>query len=391
MKDLTGRRLAERHALSIVEWLSGDACHALDDAGMIAGLGCRLRAAGLPVDRLVLHLRTLHPELFARTLAWAPDEPVETRDREHGIEVSDALRGNPLWRVFDARESLSVRRTEAGYESLTRIDVYRDRVLEQIDLIPLCNIDGPVSAASFGTTRPDGFTAADRALLHRIVPALRSACELRMLREVELTLLDTYIGAGTAQRVLAGQVRRGHVESVDAALMLCDLRGFTELSNRLAPQEVLALLNAYFDQVVPAIDAAGGEVLKFMGDAVLAFFPQGDADIACARALSGAERVLESLSPTAGQGDDPSVGIALHYGRVSYGNIGSGRRLDFTVIGPDVNLVSRIQSVCSITRHRLLASERFATLLQDRRLAAVGAHSLKGFERPVRLFTNAGG
>lgn len=105
MHDLTDRRVMERNALSIIEWLACDESHELDDAGLIASLGCRLRAAGLAVDRMVLRLRTLHPELFARTIAWAPDEPVEIRDREHGIEVSEALRGNPLRRVFDMRES----------------------------------------------------------------------------------------------------------------------------------------------------------------------------------------------------------------------------------------------------------------------------------------------
>jgi adenylate cyclase len=177
------------------------------------------------------------------------------------------------------------------------------------------------------------------------------------------------------------------LESVDAALMLCDLRGFTELSNRLAPERVIALLDSYFDRVVPAIGAAGGEVLKFMGDGVLAFFPQDTADAACAMALAGAEKVLANLRP--GQDSELSVGIALHYGRVSYGNIGSGRRLDFTVIGPDVNLVSRIQSVCSTTGHRLLVSERFLTLLHEQRFTAAGSHVPKGFEQPVRLYTIA--
>jgi adenylate cyclase len=389
MTDLSDRNPTERTALTIIEWLAGDECHELDDAGLIAGLGHRLRSAGLPIDRLVLHLRTLHPELFARTVAWAPDEPVEIRDREHGIEVSEAFRHNPLWRVFETREPLSVRRSDSNFHPLTRLDVLRGRPLEEILLVPLCNADGPVSAASFCTMRPDGFTVSDYAFLERLVPALRSACELRMLRQIELTLLDTYIGSGTARRILAGQVRRGQVESVDAALMLCDLRGFTELSNQLAPERVLALLDDYFDRVVPAIGAAGGEVLKFMGDAVLAFFPQDTADAACAMAVAGAENVLASLERRPKQDSELSVGIALHYGRVSYGNIGSGRRLDFTVIGPDVNLVSRIQSVCSTTGHRLLVSERFLTLLHEQRFTAAGSHVLKGFEQPVRLYTIA--
>jgi adenylate cyclase len=387
MSGTADRMPTRSTALSIIEWLAGDECHALDDAGLIAGVGRRLRSAGLPIDRLVLHLRTLHPELFARTMSWAPEEPVEIRDREHGIEVSEIFRESPLWRVFATREPLRVRPGSAEFLPLTRMDVYRGRLLEEVVLVPLCSGDGPVSAASFGTRRAEGFTASDHALLERIVPALRSACELRMLRQTETTLLDTYVGSGTAQRILAGQVKRGQVETVDAALMLCDLRGFTELSNRLAPERVVSLLGEYFDRVVPVIGAAGGEILKFMGDAVLAFFPQDAASTACALALAGAENVLASLEQQGGS--ELSVGIALHYGRVSYGNIGSGRRLDFTVIGPDVNLVSRIQAVCSATGYRLLVSERFLTLLPSHRFTPAGSHVLKGFEQPVRLYRTA--
>jgi adenylate cyclase len=211
MTDTLHHTQTARTALAMIEWLAGDECHELDDAGLIAGLGRRLRSDGLPIDRLVLHLRTLHPELIARTVAWAPDEPIEVRDREHGIEISEIYRESPLRRVFETREPLSVRQGHSDFLPLTRMDAYRGRLLEEILLVPLCNSDGPVSAASFCTTRPDGFTASEHVFLERLVPALRSAFELRMLRQIELTLLDTYIGSRTARRILAGQVRRGQV------------------------------------------------------------------------------------------------------------------------------------------------------------------------------------
>jgi len=153
---------------------------------------------------------------------------------------------------------------------------------------------------------------------------------------------------------------------------------FTELSNRLAPERVLALLDDYFDRVVPAIGAAGGEALKFIGDAVLAFFPQDTTDAACAMVFEGGqERSREpGAAARTGQRAQYRNRSALRTGR--YGNVGSGRRLDFTVIGPDVNLISRIQSVCSTTGHRLLVSERFLTLLQEVRFTAAGSHVLKG-------------
>lgn len=369
----------------VIEWLIGDECHELDDAGLIAGLGRRLRAAGLPLDRLTLHLRTLHPEILGRAVAWAPGEAVEIHDREHGIEVSAAFAGTPLLWVMETREKQIVRLDEPSGSATAQLDIFAGRGLVELVIVPLCNADGPVSAAAFGTARPGGFAPVEQAMLQRIVPALRTACELRTLRQTELTLLDTYIGSVTARRVLAGRVRRGQIETLDAALLLCDLRGFTELSNRLPGERVLELLDAYFDRVVPAIAAEGGEILKFMGDAVLAFFHGEDAATACAAALHGALNALDALHGL----DEPdaalSAGIALHYGEVSYGNIGSGRRLDFTVIGPDVNLVSRIQSVCSTSSHELLMSGRFARFLVGEATVSIGDHRLKGFDEPIEL------
>jgi adenylate cyclase len=167
------------------------------------------------------------------------------------------------------------------------------------------------------------------------------------------------------------------------------LRGFTDLSNCLPSKRVLQLLDAYFDCVVPAINEAGGEVIKFMGDAVLAFFHREDASSACAAGLQGALSALESLQKLALSDAELRAGLALHHGKVSYGNIGYGHRLDFTLIGPDVNLVSRLQGICSITGQAVLMSERFAGLLDPTLVTALGPHQLKGFAEPVELYTLA--
>jgi adenylate cyclase len=218
---------APESILVIVEWLSSDQCHELDDAGLIAGLGRRLRAAGPPVDRISLHLRTLHPEFLGRTLAWAPNEPVEIHDREHGIEVSQAFMDSPVAQVLETGQPLVVRRADDDEAAWTKIDIYQGRQLTELVIVPLHNAEGPMSAATFGTLRPAGFSATDVTALERIVPALRNACELRTLRRVELTLLNTYVGATTGRRILAGRIRRGQIESLDAALMLCDLPSLT--------------------------------------------------------------------------------------------------------------------------------------------------------------------
>jgi adenylate cyclase len=372
--------------LESIEWLTGDESHDLDAEGLVAGLGLRLRGIGIPLDRLVLHLRTIHPEIRGRTLAWAPNEAVEVHDRAHGFELLVPFASHLLQQILETREPFVVRLDESDHPDWTEIDVFKDRHLVEFVFLTLRNAEGVVATTAFCTKRNNGFTPAERAALERIVPALRNACELRVMRTTALALLDTYVGTGTAQRIFGGRIRRGQVESLNAALMLCDLRGFTQMSNRLPSQRLLELLDAYFDCVVPAITAAGGEVLKYIGDAVLAFFPHDDAAAACMAALDGAVGALARLDQFSAPDAELHAGIALHYGQVSYGNIGSGHRLDFTLIGPDVNLLSRIQTVCSATGQRLLMSERFATLLGASRATAIGHHELKGFPTPVPLY-----
>ncbi|MGV1761792.1 adenylate/guanylate cyclase domain-containing protein [Rhizobium sp. A22-96] len=373
--------------LTLVEWLTGDECHALDEAGLVFGLGRRLRALGLPVDRLTLHLTTLHPDFIGRTFAWAPGEPIEVHDREHGSRL--AFANTPLLKVQGMREPLIVGPGESPYGPWQHIDIFSGRGLVQLIIAPLCNADGPISTAVFGTRRQGGFTPIEQQVIERILPALRNTCELRVLRQCELSLLDTYIGPMTASRILAGHIRRGEIESMEAALLLCDLRGFTELSNRLPGNTVLGLLNAYFDKVVPAITREGGEVLKFMGDAVLAFFPGIDPPGACHAALSSAEAILNEVERFDYDGIRVKAGIALHYGEVSYGNVGSGSRLDFTLIGPDVNVVSRIQGICSERGEALLMSESFREKAQISNAVSIGPQRLKGLADAMELFTIA--
>jgi adenylate cyclase len=379
-----GDRIVPHAVLSLIEWLSGDECHALDEADLVFGLGRRLRDLGLPIDRLTLHLMTLHPEIIGRSVAWAPNEPVEIHDREHSA-ITPTFLNSALARAMRNRETIITGLGDANRD-WRKLDVFAGRELVELFIVPLCNADGPVSAASFGTGRPGGFSSTERQTIERIIPALRNACDLRALRQVELSLLDTYVGPMTAKRILAGRIRTGETETLEAALLLCDLRGFTDLSNRLTGERVLALLNAYFDAVVPAITREGGDILKFMGDAVLAVFPTHDAERAGNAALAASDAILRQIDSLSFADARLEAGIALHYGEVSYGNVGSGRRLDFTVIGPDVNLLSRIQGVCAESGQRLLMSERFSGLLRHRESASIGTRALKGFDAEVELF-----
>lgn len=374
-------------AANLIEWLAGDFCHDQDVAGLLEGLGVRLRNAGIALDRLTLHLLMIDPELLGRTVAWSLGEPVETVSRLHGFEYSAAGLRSPIRHALETGDWFSLRADAPDAASWFTHEVYLGRSLSERLYIPLKSSDTWIGAICFATRDSGGFSAEDRTLFHRILPALRSSIELKALQERGANLLDTYIGSETGRRILAGHVQRGDVETIEAALMLCDMRDFTGLSNRLPSERVLGLLNDYFDQVLPAIARHGGEVLKFIGDAVLASFHIADDPARNSQAaFAAAHDALAELARVKTAEIDIKAGVALHYGKASYGNIGSGHRLDFTVIGPDVNLTSRIQSVCGTTGRPLLMSRRFAELLPQIETSSVGAHDLKGFAEKIELF-----
>jgi adenylate cyclase len=169
--------------------------------------------------------------------------------------------------------------------------------------------------------------------------------------------------------------------------MFCDMNGFTDLSNRLPSDRVLEVLNIYFDQVVPSVTDYGGDILKFMGDGVLAFFrDEAGAGASCVSALKAAQLIGERLDTMWLPDAEIRAGIGLHYGQVSYGNFGAGQRLDFTVIGRDVNLASRIQGLCRQTAQPLLLSKRFAELLTAPGAVSIGSRAVRGFTEPIELF-----
>lgn len=381
--------IGDREILILIEWLSSRECRELDEAELIRELSARLRAWPLPLHCVALYLRGFHPEIRARIIVWSPEGPIAIYEREHGMQHIAALADGPLREVMESGAWQVLRHDRDG-PALDRLNIVRGCGIAELVIAPVPCGGGLVSAVMFGTRRARGFAAAERRALERILPALCGACELRRLRRSEASLLETYVGPTTGKRILSGQVRRGQVEKLQAVLLLCDLRDFAGLSNRLSAHQVLERLNLYFDQVVPAITAAGGEILKFIGDAVLAFFDAGAGPAAgCAAAFDAANRIRARLAAVSAEGERLSAGIALHYGEVSYGNIGAGRRLDFTLIGSDVNLVSRIQALCGATGNSLLMSGRFAALLNDARSQSIGEHALKGFPHPVELFAMA--
>jgi adenylate cyclase len=246
---------------------------------------------------------------------------------------------------------------------------------------------------TWATDRPRGFSDADIAALEEINPALAAIVETRVVRRISTNLLDTYFGPQAGRRILAGQIRQGEGERMRAVVMMTDLRDFTGLSDRLSGDEVITLLDDYFDALATPIQERTGEVLKFMGDGMLAIFPAEDDDdfsTSSVRALEAATEGLERLDAVnkarraAGRGE-LRTGIGLHLGEVIFGNVGAPGRLDFTVIGPAVNLASRIEGLTKRLLRPMLFSSAFARIC-PRPLVSLGFQPVRGLDEPEEIF-----
>jgi adenylate cyclase len=257
--------------------------------------------------------------------------------------------------------------------------------------MPLVFSDGRRSSFSCATDRPGGFTENDLELLEETALPLALRVELASAHIATSTLLNVYLGPNAAKRVLTGAFRRGGGELVEAVIWYCDLRGFTTLVDARPVADVVPILDRYFESVAGPVSDNGGEILKFIGDAMLAVFriePNMPTDEPCARALAAAETALAALGElNATLGTSLTIGVALHVGEVMYGNIGARDRLDFTVIGRAVNEACRVEALCKELRVALLVTSSFAAAHPASGVVSLGDYTLRGVARPHELFT----
>ena len=242
------------------------------------------------------------------------------------------------------------------------------------------------------TARAEGFADEQIAALLRALPTLALAVKAAAVARMTGTLMETYLGRDAGQRVLSGRIMRGVADRIDAVIWFSDLRGFTRITDS-APEQIIPLLNDYADVIVSAIHDQGGDVLKLIGDGILAIFSAADRTRACATALVAAisaRSQVAALNARRARDDLPvtDMYLGLHVGEVFYGNIGSTERLDFTVVGPAVNETSRIAAMCRLVEQPVLVSEAFANVDGMRgRLISVGRYALRGVAQPQELFT----
>lgn len=377
---------------ALVEALVRDAGTCADLPTLLGRLGETLDAHGLPVDRLNLSLPTLHPEIVGIGVVWEAGAGAQQAHLAHGELESPRFRASPLPRVMLGGERIVRALTRGVTPEFQILGELAERGFVAYAALPLALGPGRIGALTVALRRPLAPDLQDA--LEALLPAVSLIVELHEARRFAATLLDTYLGHGPGLRVLRGAVRRGDVTRLDAVLWYADLRGFTETALNLTPEQTIAYVNAAFEVMVGRVEPAGGDVLKFIGDALLAVFPVEDAPEAAARAaLDAAIAVqddLAALSSTRRAAGLPGIaaGVALHAGDVLYGNIGGRQRLDFTAIGQAVNLVTRIEGQCAPLGRTILASDAFVALAPGT-WEAVGAVALKGFPAPIPLFAPA--
>jgi len=353
----------------------------------------RLIDTGLPLARYTTGVPSLHPHVDSFSTLWERGKGMTIRHFRQETADSTELDRSPIMIAYHQGRSQRYRLEgdpdDGEYSLLT---TFREAGLTDYVVLALPFSDGSHKAMSFATDRPGGFSDADIDLLHGLRHPMAAVIELGYLRHMSVTLMETYVGPVAGRRVLDGAIRRGSGETLRAVIWFCDLKGFTALSERLPGQVLIDTLNAYFDATTSAIETQGGEILKFIGDAVLAIFPpaQGDMAAAAGAALDAARdaaQQIERANEERVAAGAPAIecGIALHVGDVIYGNVGGRNRLDFTVIGPAVNLASRIEALTRDLNRQVLVSADFAAAATGD-FEDLGSFDLKGLARRQSVF-----
>jgi adenylate cyclase len=377
----------------LTDWLIDGGRSAANPASFMADTCERLLAAGLPLWRVGVFVRTLHPDIYGRNFIWKPGAEVEVGTVDFKILESPDFHSSPLIIVFQQGLEVRARVDDPLSKRFPIIDELRAEGVTDYVALPLPFVDGTVNASSWTTKQPGGFTDDQLAALRTIVKPLARVVEIISLTRTASLLLDTYVGNRAGEKILGGQIRRGHTETMNAAVWLSDLRGFTALSDRLPAETVVDILNHYFDCQVSAIRAHGGEILKYMGDGLLAVFPideyVGDAPQVCGHVLEAARESRASIDalryPIGEVVERFRFGVALHVGKILYGNIGGGNRLDFTCIGPAVNLAARLEKIASRLHRTVVASEGFAGICRGG-WSDLGEFPVAGFSKAARVY-----
>jgi len=404
----------ENLSTELSAWLTQAGLAGAPETDIFSAFCDRCVAAGIPLGRAHMAIDTLHPVHEGRLFRWGYG-PNESPVHEYGrtslerldasgsvsldVQAAEVWRRSPFNNLLQTSASLLRRRlnTDSKDEFSMLPDWFAAGMTDYVAIITRFAAEGVIGEmdavySSWGTRAPDGFNNGQIATLEHIVPYLALAIKSVSLVRMTRTLMETYLGRDAGQRVLSGRIVRGVAERIDAVVWFSDLRGFTRITDT-TPEQMIPLLNDYSDVIVSAIHEHGGDVLKLIGDGILAIFTAESRMQACNAALAAAiaarKGVAELKERRAAEGKPVTdVYLGLHVGEVFYGNVGSRERLDFTVLGPAVNETSRIAAMCRSIDQPVLMSAAFANVGDiKRRLVSVGRYALRGVAHPQELFT----
>lgn len=378
-------------------WLLGEGGQVRFLEDVFAGVCRTLWAGGLPLDRATLHARALHPLFRAARFLWEPGyERAELARVGAEILSAQAYLQSPVRALYEGAEGLRQRLDLPAAEpdafaiyAELRAEGYTDYAA-----LPLVFSTGQRIASSWSTRRPGGWTTDELVAIDEVRPLLALAAEIRILRRTGRNIAETYLGRRAGARVLDGNIHRGDVERIDAVVGYLDMRGFTRFVEDRPRDAVIERLNRFFDAFGEPVEARDGEILKFMGDAMLTVFPvDGDLADAAARAVDAAEAGFRNLAEVNAEFDragEPALacGLGLHHGEVSYGNIGTATRLDFTVIGAAVNVAARLQQLSRVVGEPFVMSAGVARAC-GHAVRSVGHHDLRGVAATREVFAPA--
>jgi adenylate cyclase len=394
---------------ALMQWIVEQGLQGISMSEVYEGFCTRLVAGGMQIQRGLCGMRVLHPLYEGFALIWhRGDDGVIDQSYFPADADPEQWARSPI-KVMLEDGAQEIRRRilgpEAG-EEFPVLEEFRQEGATDYFGAKFGYAIEAINPQNFGvlftwtTDREGGFRDSELDFLRCVLPTLALTLRVAANRRFSQAVADAYLGHDAARRVLSGEIMRGHVETVSAVLVYCDLCGFTALGDRLGQSELVDLLNDYLSCMAEPVEARGGQVLKFMGDGMLATFALKEGAGARERgetAVAALDAALEALARVADlnrsrSGDGRPVmalNVALHLGEVAYGNVGSPMRLDFTVIGPAVNEVSRLESMCDPLERSLLISEAFAKAMPEDgpELLPLGRHGLRSVREPVRLFT----
>lgn len=402
----SGIRMNQEQIATLSTWLVKKGLAGLSEPDMLAEFCVRCRAFGLELSRGLVIVDTLHPIYEGRAFRWQFDAPelaptLEYGRTDQGGEAAENWQRSPLYALFSSAERELRRRLTADHAEFPGLaQMHADGERDYFALIHRFSDAGIIGEmdgihSQWMTKRAEGFSDDDLDALRQLVPVLGLAVKSASLGRIAETLVEVYLGRDAGQRVLRGRILRGVAERISTVLWLSDLHHFSRISDTADPEEIIPLLNDYADAVISAVHESGGDVLKLMGDGTLAIFSAPTPSEACGNALAAERRLrakIAALNGARAAAGRPvtSVYLALHVGEVFYGNIGSEERLDFTVVGPAVNEVSRMLAVCRSVERDVIASADFAATVdggERERLVSVGRFALRGFGQARDLYT----